>query len=383
MTMRVIIYLGHFKTGSSSLQRFLASNWRALLYQGILYPSTEAQGAARNLRLLRNGADEPETDTALNILEPHNALALRMKHEEDNHIIPAYYPDLPPAKFMLDNMMRQVTALEPRVVVIAAEVFSVLAETETLDSIRRLAWRLEKFDVTFVCNLRRPDLHIASWDLQRLRFGLPVPPLREHGFSSYINSVHLDYIRLLTAWQTHFPNATFVVRNINDVRRTGGTVKQMLRLLDVPNPAILTDIPDQNPSIPRAFSMAARNVLDVLPAESARPLIRAIGDAGPEVPHIDDGKIELFGRPNRVMMSERFGPIHEKLNAMTGAAPFFPDVAEMLNVNPISDVQAGRESWSALREWLLQSPLEDQAREWVVHYRPSASGTSVQTEASQ
>ncbi|MDN3713792.1 hypothetical protein QWZ10_22215 [Paracoccus cavernae] len=82
--MKVILFIGHFKTGSTSLQRFLSRNFHALLKAGILYPSVESQGVAHNMAALRNGRDFDWISDKLNVTEPHNALALVLKTEEDS-----------------------------------------------------------------------------------------------------------------------------------------------------------------------------------------------------------------------------------------------------------------------------------------------------------
>ena len=42
--MKVILYIGHHKVGSTALQVFLSQNSHRLLQAGILYPAVEMQG---------------------------------------------------------------------------------------------------------------------------------------------------------------------------------------------------------------------------------------------------------------------------------------------------------------------------------------------------
>ncbi|GHC49706.1 hypothetical protein [Neogemmobacter tilapiae] len=370
MGTQITVYAGHFKTGSSSLQRFFAVNWRALALQGVLYPATEPQSVAQNMKELLHGAEADDGRRSLNIYEPHNALALRLKNEEDGHTIPDYYPDLPSGKAMLDTMMRQVEALAPKQVLIAGEVLSALAGTPEATGLQRLAWRLEKYEVRVVLNLRRPDLHLASWDIQRLRVGQKPGPLRGEALLDYLQGVHFDYVRLIEAWRKLLPKADFHLRNLADVRKEGGTVEQIVRLLDVPNTGLLTPLEDTNASIPRAYSMICRAARMELSAEASRRIIRAIYVAPAELPRAADREVEMFGRFNRDLMRKEFDKVHVALGKMAGKAPFFPDLDGMLEMGILSDVDAARASWPALRDWLLQNLDDGEDIAWVRGHRP-------------
>ena len=57
--MKIIIYIGHHKVGSTALQVFLSQNWLALVRAGILYPSVETSGFSHNLaEVLQDGAPQ-------------------------------------------------------------------------------------------------------------------------------------------------------------------------------------------------------------------------------------------------------------------------------------------------------------------------------------
>ena len=166
--MKLVIFIGHFKTGSTSIQSFLSSNFLRLLQAGILYPSVESQGMARNLQVVLSGRDMPTIGDSLNIIEPHNALALKLKTEEDRHGVPSYYPNLPSGFQMLEALNNQISAIDPKSVILCSEVFALFGLTEKKESIKRLARRFAHHEVTIYCNLRRPDEYISSWHRQRL-----------------------------------------------------------------------------------------------------------------------------------------------------------------------------------------------------------------------
>ena len=95
----LVIFMGHHKVGSSSLQRFLATNWLRLARDGVLYPSVEAQGLARNLAESLQGAPL-EAPGSVNIREPHNALAFKLIAEATGAAVPEWHPKLPSASQM-------------------------------------------------------------------------------------------------------------------------------------------------------------------------------------------------------------------------------------------------------------------------------------------
>ena len=64
--MKLVIFMGHHKVGSTSLQRFLSQNYLGLLKAGILYPSVESQGFSHNIAAALNGADF-EGDLPINV----------------------------------------------------------------------------------------------------------------------------------------------------------------------------------------------------------------------------------------------------------------------------------------------------------------------------
>ena len=55
--MKAAFFIGHHKTGSTSLQAFLAANYHRLISEGILYPATESEGIVSNLAAALAGGD--------------------------------------------------------------------------------------------------------------------------------------------------------------------------------------------------------------------------------------------------------------------------------------------------------------------------------------
>lgn len=343
--MKLVIFIGHFKTGSSSLQSFLASNFLGLLRQGILYPSVETQGVARNLKSVLRGKELGAVGAGLNITEPHNALALKLKTEEDGHGVPPYYPHLPSGFQMLEMIENQINELSPNSVVLCSEVFALLGLTENRESIARLARRFSHHDVTIYCNLRRPDEYLSSWHRQRLKFGAALERLSDKGLDEYFGSAHFEQAKVISGWfQDYFPNANLIVRNFSDVKSSGGSVLDFVKNSGIKFPANLEPVKDQNPSVPSALAEIGRRANHELPRPSSSEVIHWLTTVQRRVDIPSDSLVETFGSHNRERLLRRFRPVSEELDLLTGASPFYPDLNDFGVTRPIDELEAAREA---------------------------------------
>lgn len=371
--MKLVIFIGHFKTGSSSIQSFLSSNYLALLNAGILYPSIESQGLSRNLAVIRAGRDRSTAGDSLNIIEPHNALALRLKNEDDGHGIPPYYPAPPSGFQMLQFLHNQIHELQPESVILCSEVFALLGMTATASGVTRLAKRFASYDVTIYCNLRRPDEYLSSWHRQRLKFGARVEPLSGSGLDEYLDSAHFQQVAMIEGWMRHFPNAHLVLRNFDEVRKQGGSIVDFMRHSSLAFPAGLHIPRDQNPSVPSAFAEIGRRAILELPRDQAAEIVRWLTSARTRVRHPGDGDVEMFGPTNRARLADRFSSIATMLDRMTGDAPFYPDLDDMSRLRPIDDFSAAEAALPDLvtdaRRQALAAPLLDWLSSADIHRR--------------
>lgn len=363
---RVVIFIGHFKTGSTSIQNFLASNYLRLLQAGILYPSVDAQGVARNMQVLLSGADRSTVGSGLNVIEPHNALALRLKTEEDGHGVPPYYPNVPDGFQMLELLRNQVEALRPRTVILCAEVFALLGMTPNRSGVMRLAQLFGTYDVTIYCNLRRPDEYLSSWHRQRLKFGAKIRRLSDGGFKGYLGTPHVEQAQMIEGWRTdHFPNAKFVIRNFDDVRAAGGSIADFVEHSGVSFPKNLVIPKDQNPSIPSAFAEIGRRAVHDLDPQLARRTVQWLTRARTRVDHPSDPEVEMLGRTNRDVLVRAFARIGPHLDQLSGRTPFYPNLAELGRLSPIDDLDAAERALPLLLRDASGHGLPDDIIVWL------------------
>lgn len=364
--MKIVIFIGHFKTGSTSIQSFLSSNFLRMLRAGILYPSVESMGMARNLLVTLSGKDMPTAGESLNIIEPHNALALKLKNEEDRHGVPPYYPNLPSGFQMLEMINNQIAALDPHSVILCSEVFALFGLTETRKSIARLAHRFSDHDVTIYCNLRRPDEYLSSWHRQRLKFGAKLERLSGAGMDEYLNSAHFQQARLVEGWiSDYFKDAKLIVRNFDDVKAAGGSVRDFIKSSGISFPDDLILPKDQNPSVPSAFAEIGRRALHELPRETAARVVGWLSSARERVLHPADDQIEMFGQKNRDILLDRFRPVADRLNELTGENPFYSNLEDFGRCRSINELDAANEALSMLVQDAKRRGLPQEALDWL------------------
>lgn len=363
--MKLVIFIGHFKTGSSSIQSFLSSNFLRLLQADILYPSVESQGIAQNMRSMMTGQDSSAVGASLNIIEPHNALALRLKTEEDGHGVPAYYPNTPSGFQMLELIDNQIAALRPKAVILCSEVFALFGLTAHHSSIQRLANRHAGHDVTIYCNLRRPDEYLSSWHRQRLKFGAKLDRLSENGLKEYLDSAHVQHARMIEPWLQYFPGAQLVLRNFDDVKASGGSVHDFVAHSGLSYPERLSIPSDQNPSVPSAFSEIGRRAIHELPRELSDPLVSWLTTASERVHCPADKNVEMFGAANRHILVSTFRPVSEHLDRLAGGTAFYRDIDIFEKCNPQSDLDAAREALPLLVADARRYGLAEQSQDWL------------------
>lgn len=339
--MKLILFIGHHKVGSSSLQRFLSQNYLSLLKAGILYPHVDPEGAAYNIATALNGADGT-TALPINVREAHNAMAFRMLTDvRKKKKMPVWHQNIPSTEDIFNTLYRQIEVLQPKAMILCAEVFSNFAAVDP-GLIELLKTKLAVEDTTILCTLRRPDEYLVSWQGQRLKFGQQLNPLRADGIERYLSTIHFDYRLMLNAWMEIFSDATFVLRDYQSVIQSGGSAKDFQRHAGLEFPAGLNIPENANPSIPACLMEIARLANFELRPQVAQDLKTFLS----EVPdHLDlppTKSVEMFGPENRARLVQEFAPINQFLQEKTGRPVFFLDFADVAELRPLPELVALR-----------------------------------------
>lgn len=338
--LQVILFIGHHKVGSTSLQDYLSRNAAALARSGILYPYADFEGLAHQAAAAA-GQGPALGSLPINVREPHNALAFRMLAAGAGGRVPPYHKRLPALPQMVHAIQQQIRFTEPHTVILAAEVFANF-NAAAPKLIKQLAGYFPGAEFTLVATLRRIDEYLASWHGQRLKFGHQLAPLREDGLDGYFQGIHFDYRLMLEGWLKTLPDARLILRDYTEVRAGGGSVADFIARTGLELPAGLAPERRENDSIHRGIYEIIRRGNLQLPDRKAAELRRALRERTPELELPSSRRIELFGADNRQRMLERFRPIDAWLGEVAGRPAFFEDLEQVLEVQPLAEEEVFR-----------------------------------------
>ncbi|WP_417679738.1 hypothetical protein [Pseudodonghicola sp.] len=341
--MRTVCHIGHHKTGTTSLQAFLAQNALSLLKAGILYPWVESQGAAVMMAKAACGADKAEI-LPINVREAHNALAFRMLTDGQKHWrVPPYHKELPHSKQMLISLRNQLEAASPVDVVLCSEVMSHFGKvaTDQISRLRQNGLRPAQ-EFTLWCTLRRPDEQLISWHGQQVRFGNAPAPLSdpEHGLN--LTWLHVDYRGVIAPWLELIPETQLILRPYAETLQQGGSVNDFLKNSGIRFPKALLPAPKMNVSRHPAVVALLREANRDLPRPLAQEVAHVVDQLAPGLALPPARDIEVLGAAARARLLAHFRPIHVWLSQTSGRDAFFPDLEEMALCRPMPEAEALR-----------------------------------------
>ncbi|MEZ0468588.1 hypothetical protein [Phaeobacter sp. SYSU ZJ3003] len=354
--MKVILYIGHHKVGSTALQAYLSQNWCKLAKAGILYPAVETRGFANNLKKAL-GAGDQRAGQHVNIREPHSALAYRMMSDVSDRSVPPQFQAPPGTSQMFRAINNQADMLQPDILILCSEAFANFGQVDP-NTITRLAKHLPKAtkEIQIYCALRRPDDYMISWHGQRLKVGEKPAPLQGDGFKQYQETIHFNYRLAVEAWTERMPKAQLILRNYSDILATGGSTEDFVAQTDLAVPDDMIPPGRANPSLPRAAFTIMRRANKELARPAAHALSVYLQKHGNDLSPVRNSDVEMFGAPQRQLMAEAFAPIHAYLNALTGQEAFFPDIDQMQACRPVPEEDATRQLLMALDPDAMPDP---------------------------
>lgn len=276
--MKIILYIGHHKVGSTALQVFLSQNWLGLIRAGILYPSVESRGFSSNLaRMLGDG--DKAAQLPVNIREPHSALAYRMMSEVSPRKVPSQFNNLPATGQMFHALRAQANQLKPRAMVLCSEAFANFGEVQP-SLIKRLGNAFPKAEFTIYCALRRPDDYLISWHNQRLKVGEKIDRLSEGGAEGYFGNIHFNFRTVVEPWAQQLPQARMIVRPYGAIMAAGGSTQDFMDQVGVTFPEDMIPAGRANRSLPRAAMEIVRRANHALPPGKAHALTQFLMNSG-------------------------------------------------------------------------------------------------------
>ncbi|MBV1895997.1 MAG: hypothetical protein KUG70_06030 [Rhodobacteraceae bacterium] len=344
--LKVVIYIGHHKVGSTALQTYLAQNTLRLARHGILYPCVESQGFASFMARAMRGRDV-STPEPVNAREPHSALAYRLISDVSNRPIPQQFVTLPTSGQMGLSIRRQINRLKPNTVLICSEALANFGEVEP-KLVKRLCQIFPRAKFQIYCALRRPDEYLTSWHGQRLKAGEKLPPLSADQVSKYRKTIHFDYRKMLEAWLEYCPKATFTIRNYAEIRDAGGSCDDFVAQSGVNFPKGMIPAGRVNKSLPLATVEIARLANHALTKPQASKLHHYLVTETAGLDLIRNSEIEMIGAKQRAELLRDFAPMQDYLSRITGQDAFFPDLNDIARTRPISEAKAMRHTLERL-----------------------------------
>ncbi|QFU74689.1 hypothetical protein EY643_02915 [Halioglobus maricola] len=254
--------------------------------------------------------------------EPHNALALKMLAEFKGNSGPvSYYGELPSSEEMLENIGHQLHSHRPHTVVLCAEAFANFGDiSDTL--IERLRDTFSDFDITLYCTLRRVDHYLPSWYAQCINFGRRLAPLRGGGFDSFVDTIHIDYCRLLNPWLRLIPDANLILRDYDEVLEAGGSIPDFLASIQLESHSMVVVPCMLNSGIPHRFIEICRVANWELDAKDSARLRQGIVSLANEAVVDAKPRPDLLGK-NRDKLAVLFDPVDRSLGQLIGRERFF------------------------------------------------------------
>lgn len=332
----LIIFLGHHKVGSTSLQDYFARNMLSYAEQGILYPYVDFEGAAHFVA--QNLRDVPPPQLPLNVREPHNALAFAMLAEAGARRVPEFHRNLPDLAQMRHAVGQQMAQIRPHTVVLVSEVFANFG-AEAPGFAADLARLFPVRNVTLYAAFRQIDDYLVAWHGQRLKFGHKLQSLQSGGAVEYFDTIHFDYRKVLHGWQEAFPDAQLVLRSYDEVLRSGGSTQDFLTHSGLPFGAA-AGTGRMNVSLHPALHEILRRGVVALPATSARRLRKLLAAKTPKLGLPPAKDVEMFGPVQRKEIIWRFSEIDRALGKLRRQDRFFSPDRNSAKQRPIPEAEA-------------------------------------------
>lgn len=339
--MKTFLLIGHHKVGTTALQRQLATNIGAYRDAGVLYPVVDSLGLEH---LLTSMSGQPGSDSdselSINAREPHNALAFRILAEQKSAKVPAYHPKLPSSAQQTLTILAQQRALQPQATLYVSEVMSHFgfAIPDYLPKFKKQL--LLGPNLHIIIALRRPDEHLQSWYSQSVRMGRKrLPPIREGGFETFKDTIHLQFRRVVEPWLQNFPEATFHAVYYPTVIERGGLVVFMNNLLrehglNIPTSLDSTTLRNKSyhPLLLEPIRRWVKEHGKLSKEQESDAFARGENRSLP-----DRKQVEIWGKENRIRIFEEFEPQKVWFDQTFGTDALFNDFEKTLECLPLED----------------------------------------------
>lgn len=235
MTRKLIIHIGHYKTGTTALQSFFAQNRRLLARSGVNYAETRTNHSKHSA-------------FAFSLLRPAGA----------DTLMHGYKNDTPPEEFW-GELAQEVRTADQETTLISSEEFMRLAEfPEAAQRLRSIVSGFGDIEVRILVWLRAPGAHLDSWYNQLVKMRQTLPHY-EPALTGHVEAIHYDYAHALAPWSEIFgPESVDIRAYPRDKTRLNVLVEDALDALGVPHPDQISYAVDHNQRLDERLLEAVR-----------------------------------------------------------------------------------------------------------------------------
>ncbi len=317
--MRTIIHIGHYKCGTTALQRRLFSTRDALADQGVVYPDLNALGGGK--------IDLPNHSALVFELLRGEGLQVPLWYEQKRAERSDVAADLDTLLQRLGDVLDKARA-NGQDVVLSSEEFMRFGDPQVPGLAPALIEAIgDDTEITIFAHLRRPDGQLPSWYNQMVKLGAKPRNLSEN-IAGSVRTIQVDYAKALSPWVEALGKESVRVRRYE--HRQGDITDDFLAAvgLDVALPEGSERW--ENPRFPDVLIETHRlwNQLDPSPGLMARFKEAAFAylDAG----SCGDDTVDLLSPGARKQLYDAFVDVDARLTELLGLeSSLFPDLDEI------------------------------------------------------
>lgn len=201
MAARLILHIGHYKTGTTALQVFCSRNDTRLKAVGVEYPERYRHHAK------------------------HSALAFALLRAAGARTLMHGYADPTPPEALSATLLDHVRKSPAKAVLISSEEFMRLAvfpaaEAELAAILARHAAGIE---IEAIAYLRPPQAHLRSWYNQLIKMREVVPDYLT-ALCHTVEPIHLDYGFALAPWRRLLGDRRVILRPYRSPEKGSGAI---------------------------------------------------------------------------------------------------------------------------------------------------------------
>lgn len=258
------IHIGHYKTGTTALQVFLARNRDLLMRQGLVYAAAPLDNAK------------------------HSALALGVLRDAGvtTQLYGFKHPDT--AKSLWAQLFASVRALpDDQTMLISSEEFIRFgAHPGAVDLLQQIIATAPDIRIRIIAYLRSPQAHLRSWHNQLAKMRIPVAAF-DAAVTRAFEPVHYDYSAAMAPWIALFGPEAVTIRQFDDrLRNDAELFHDFLELFGCRLP-LTAELPDGDPN-PRLDPRLVDFKRALTRAGIGQPMARQLLERAVETLRFDD-----------------------------------------------------------------------------------------------